>query len=75
MTADEVIFGSIVSLHVVAENPVNQVAGFVVIVDFKNLTVQQIVGMSNWIFFGIQALQVYFEFIILFICLSRFDSE
>lgn len=57
LKAEDLIFGCLVSLYSAIENPVNQVAGFVVIVDFKNLSLQQVIGMSNWLIFGLQALQ------------------
>ncbi|KFM78185.1 Clavesin-2, partial [Stegodyphus mimosarum] len=39
------------------ENPVNQVAGFVAILDLKNLKLEQVLAISSWLILGTQAMQ------------------
>ncbi|XP_035233802.1 clavesin-1-like [Stegodyphus dumicola] len=57
ISADDAIFGAIVSIFSAIENPVNQVAGIVVIIDLKHLKLQQIIAISSWLILGTQAMQ------------------
>ncbi|XP_054718537.1 retinaldehyde-binding protein 1-like [Uloborus diversus] len=54
---EDAIFGSIVAIQTAMDNPVNQIAGFVVILDLDELKMTQVIAMVPWLVFGIQALQ------------------
>ncbi|XP_015927014.1 alpha-tocopherol transfer protein-like [Parasteatoda tepidariorum] len=57
IAAADCIFGGLISVRSAGDNPVNQVTGFVVLLDLKGLRIQQIIAMSKWMLFGTVALQ------------------
>ncbi|XP_035224627.1 retinaldehyde-binding protein 1-like, partial [Stegodyphus dumicola] len=57
ISADEAVFGAAISIFSAIENPVNQMAGMIIITDLKHLKLQQIIAFSSWIVLGTQALQ------------------
>ncbi|KAG8188118.1 hypothetical protein JTE90_029046 [Oedothorax gibbosus] len=55
--AGDAIFGGVVAVQSAAHNPVNQVSGFVVVLDLKDLKIQQVLAMTRWLIFGTITLQ------------------
>lgn len=53
----DLIFSAIIAMHVLAENEVNQVAGFVVVMDCQNLSFWQFRAVSSWLLFAVQTIQ------------------
>ena len=66
LRAEDLIFGTLVAFHSAAENPANQVSGYVAIVDFKNLYFRQFREFINWVLFVADNVKVKTLFFILF---------
>ncbi|GFV54564.1 alpha-tocopherol transfer protein-like [Trichonephila clavipes] len=55
--AADCIFTGVMAVQSAGHNPVNQIAGFIVILDLKDLKVHQVLAMSRWMIFGAITLQ------------------
>ncbi|XP_055944890.1 retinaldehyde-binding protein 1-like [Argiope bruennichi] len=55
--AADAIFTGVMAVQNAGHNPVNQILGFVVILDLKDLKIQQVLAMSRWMIFGTVLLQ------------------
>ncbi|GIY00192.1 retinaldehyde-binding protein 1 [Caerostris darwini] len=55
--AADCIFAGLVAVQSAGHNEVNQIIGFVVILDLKDLKIQQVLAMSRWMIFGTVLLQ------------------
>ncbi|GBN68572.1 Retinaldehyde-binding protein 1 [Araneus ventricosus] len=53
----DAIFSGLMAVQDAGHNPVNQIIGFVVILDLKDLKIQQVLAMSRWMIFGTVLLQ------------------